>query len=239
MYMLGGNVKKVKYIVKWYLKSGLFHPLSLALIAVIALSLHSILSTYEGDMERSMVPLLEYLLLPVYVLAAGLHMIGSPLVVVFEVNMFKDWRSLFAAKLASFTLSLAPLAAVLLLVAYASGGDYLVGYLLLRLLTYISLFAPALLLRDQRAALLYFVAVFMLVPIAAPIVLTNEVSARGTIDAPLALFFYFTSPLTMVRYEGHVDVSLPTACTAALFASALIVIASAKVFEHLEYGLEH
>jgi len=138
-------MRRVKNIVKWYVKSGLFHPVVLFLIAITALGFYSTLENYESALRYTMVTtVLEYTLLPLYMLAAGLHLVRSPLVVIFEVNMFKDWRSLFIAKLASFTLSWVPLAIIICAMAYAMGEHRLVTPLVVRFIVYTSLLAVCL-----------------------------------------------------------------------------------------------
>jgi len=240
--MLGSgiSVRRIKHIVKWYLKSGLFHPIVVVLLAIIALSFYSILETYEGDMENIMIStVFEYTLLPLYALAMGLHLVRSPLEVIFEVNMFKDWKSLFAAKLVSFVLACAPLALTVCLIAYAMNKHYIVIPLMIRLVAYTALLAPAILLRSQKAALFYFVTMYMLIPLSSPIILNGALQAQGRIDVVLSLFFYFTSPMTMIQYAKYTAVAPLEGYTAAAFISILIVLLSMKLFERLEYGPEY
>jgi len=234
------STRKIKYIVEWYLKSGLFHPIVIILLAIVALSFYSILKTYEGDMENAMIStVFEYTLFPLYALTVGLHLVRSPLEMIFEINTFKSWKSLFVAKIVSFILAHIPLAVTICLIAYAMGKHYIIIPLVIRFIVYASLLAPAILLRSQKAALFYFVTTYMLIPLSSPVILNGALQTQGRIDAVLSLFFYFTSPITMIRYTKYASISSLEAYVATTFISILIIIISMRLFRQLEYGPEY
>uniref|UniRef100_A0A7J3Z8I3 Uncharacterized protein n=1 Tax=Ignisphaera aggregans TaxID=334771 RepID=A0A7J3Z8I3_9CREN len=236
---MGAKMRRVWNVVKWYVKSGLFHLVVAILLVITALGFYNTLEAYRDAMKYTMVyTVFELTLFPLYVLSTGLHLVRSSSVIIFEVNMFKDWRSIFLGKLASFVLSWIPLLLITCLTAYITSEYRLIAPLVVRFIVYTSLFASAILLKSQRAALLYFITMFIIMPLSAPIVLNGAVQAHGKIDATLSLFFYFTSPISMINYENYADIPMLKGFIATIGISALIMVVSMEIFRKLEYALE-
>jgi len=221
------------------MKSGLFHPVVIILLVITALGFYNILETYRGAMKYTMVyTVFELTLFPLYVLSTGLHIVRSPIIIIFEVNMFKDWRSVFLGKLVSFVLSWIPLVSITCLIAYVTSEYRLIAPLITRFIVYTSLLAPAILLKSQKAALLYFITMYILMPLSAPIILNGAIQAHGKIDAVLSLLFYFMSPLSMISYTDYTDIPALKGYISSIGISALIIAVSMETFRKLEYALE-
>ncbi len=221
------------------MKSGLFHPAVTILLVITTLGFYNVLETYRDAMKYTMVyTIFELTLFPLYVLSTGLHLARSPIIIIFEVNVFKDWRSVFLGKLVSFVLSWIPLVSITCLIAYATGEHQLIVPLITKFIVYTSLLAPAILLKSQKAALLYFITIYMLIPISAPIVLNGAIQAHGKIDAVLSLLFYFMSPIFIISYTDYTDIPAFKGYTLSVVISALIIVASMEMFRKLEYALE-
>jgi hypothetical protein len=233
--------KRLKNIVKWHIKSGLFHPLAVLLIAIIALGFYAILESYEDPSVRiSMVSVVfEYTLFPLYAIFVALHLVRSHLVVVFEVNIFKSWEVLFVARLATFLLACAPLLATTLPVAYIAGERQLIVPILFKFATYASLLAPAILLGDRRASLLYLITAYMILPLSISIVLAGMAHSHGRIDALTSVLSYTLAPITMLQYKDLAEVPPLEAYAASTLILLVVVLASLGIFKRLEYGLEH
>jgi len=95
------------------------------------------------------------------------------------------------------------------------------------------------LLRSQKAALLYFITVYMLIPLSAPIILGGVIQAYGKIDIVFSLLYYFTSPISMIIYSDYADIPSLNGYAISIAISALIIIISIESFRKLEYALEH
>lgn len=233
---MSSSTRKIKYVIKWYLKSGLFHPVIFIILAIIALAYYAALATYgviEGTVAATDV--LEWILLPIYALSTGLLFIGSPLVTIFEIDVFKSWRSLFVGKILAFFLSFLPVLLVIGLIAYFMKGTSIILPLLVRVIVYTSFLASAILLRNQKASLLYFIAVFMILPISVSILINTIIMHGGKIDPVNSVLFYYLAPMTMSLYKDYAEIPLTQGYEIALGISLILTIISMEIFRRLEY----
>jgi len=152
--------------------------------------------------------------------------------------MFKDLRCLYISKIISFVISFLPLLVTLSLIGTLFNSSWIILPLTVKIITYASLFASAILLKNTRAALLYLATTYMIVPLSSLVVLTTIVTAsKQLIDPLFSVFFYYVSPITMVEFSKFSVIPLSKGYIIALLMSLVIISLSMIIFERLEYDI--